>query len=158
MEVLKIKDGSLCGHLHLAPDTSIIISPTSSSYTVGANKTQYPHIVPAPPPHIVPALPPWRTVIGCHRFPGLWLVCPGGSAGTCPLTTPWPGGGAGTMYLHCPGVVRVHCGHGKILANPHHYSRQIWNYSRHDSLMARICLVFDIMTSRAHRKGLKLHS
>ena len=30
--VLKIQDGSLCGHLHLAPDTSIIISPTSSSY------------------------------------------------------------------------------------------------------------------------------
>ena len=32
MEVLKIEEESLCVHLHQAPDTSIIISPTSSSY------------------------------------------------------------------------------------------------------------------------------
>ena len=72
MEVLKIKDGSLCGHLHLAPDTSIIISPTSSSYTVGANKTQYPHIVPTPPPHIVPALPPGSAGTLYPHYPQAW--------------------------------------------------------------------------------------
>ena len=105
--VLKIQDGSLCGHLHLAPDTSIIISPTSSSYTVGANKTQYPHIVPAPPPqcthyphnvpaplpHIVPAPP---TPTHCtHTAPR-----PGAVRVHCTRTA--PRGSAGTLYPHYP--------------------------------------------------------
>ena len=58
------------------------------SCTVGANKTQYPCNVPAPPPNIVPALPPEVRV---H----------------CPRTTPRPGGSTGTMSPHCP---RGYCG------------------------------------------------
>ena len=111
--VLKIQDGSLCGHLHLAPDTSIIISPTSSSYTVGANKTQYPHIVPALPPGsagtLYPHYPPGRPIRGQEIYDNQSLSAMGAVRVQCTRTAPRPGGSAGTMCGGGAGTLRGYC-------------------------------------------------
>ena len=54
--------------------------------------------------------PPWRTVIGCHRFAGLWLVswgavrvhCTRGALVQCTLTAR---GRQGTLYQGTPGTL-----------------------------------------------------
>ena len=67
------------------------------------------------PGTMYPHCPPWRTVIGCHRFAGLWLVswgavrvhCTRADRVQCTLT-------ARADRVHCPGVPGYNAGGARL--------------------------------------------